>query len=552
MANVKTLKNLLNRIFILNRRNLSLEFKLMQREHQGLLSQGFYTKLAETIDLISCRLRLSIDENAPTKLFASISNSDFLLAYYQRLFSATLGNHDFRKAILYSLTFDVPIWFPLKKTWQEDLSGLGLKFNQPICSTLIWMFQVHSSLRAIARLLISEWDFWKRLVGRNQFLIETSADQKSILLSGFSRGNFPSLHYPSHNFFDWVSDYYREEINFIHDNEELAREGHLRENLHFKKFFGLRSSWMNLLHSYLSLTVFLINIPKSRRVGFGKIFYLVDEVMISIKIFECQKSLSLSHALFPSTYMVVKPLWATQMERQGIEVVCVSYTAFADPLNDSNNRIVNGVWHLSNWKVMWVVDQTQINQMMMTSMKTSEKFITIGVPYWSGKIYVPPKELAGPFVSIFDTYIREDFFGAGTMEAMGWHNPALEIIFLETILQVASELGLTVLHKKKRQISKELDLVFEEKIKETKMRYSQIYHQIEPNYSADSIIEHSSVVVSKPLSTTAFIASQLNIPSLFFDPTGKVKVDDLGLRKCGLAHNHTDLKLLIQKALNLS
>jgi polysaccharide biosynthesis PFTS motif protein len=63
------------------------------------------------------------------------------------------------------------------------------------------------------------------------------------------------------------------------------------------------------------------------------------------------------------------------------------------------------------------------------------------------------------------------------------------------------------------------------------------------------MIEISSLVVSKPISTTAILANQLNVPSIILDPTRNVRADDPGLRKCQLAYDYEDLKVTIKNSL---
>jgi polysaccharide biosynthesis PFTS motif protein len=49
---------------------------------------------------------------------------------------------------------------------------------------------------------------------------------------------------------------------------------------------------------------------------------------------------------------------------------------------------------------------------------------------------------------------------------------------------------------------------------------------VDPDISANRVIEASSLVISMPFTSTALIARELGKPSCYYDPTGLVQKDD--------------------------
>ena len=61
---------------------------------------------------------------------------------------------------------------------------------------------------------------------------------------------------------------------------------------------------------------------------------------------------------------------------------------------------------------------------------------------------------------------------------------------------------------------------------------NKLYHNkkislVDPKVNATNMIEKSNAVISMPFTSTAHIAKELNIPSIFYDSSGLVKTDIL-------------------------
>ena len=83
-----------------------------------------------------------------------------------------------------------------------------------------------------------------------------------------------------------------------------------------------------------------------------------------------------------------------------------------------------------------------------------------------------------------------------------------------------------------------------------KSKYGDSYQAIDESFSAFSLIGLSVVVVSKPISTTAFIATEMGKTSIILDPTKNTQFDDPGLRNCKLAYTADQLFQNIDDSFN--
>jgi len=121
----------------------------------------------------------------------------------------------------------------------------------------------------------------------------------------------------------------------------------------------------------------------------------------------------------------------------------------------------------------------------------------------------------------------------------------LEKDFIRLILEAVTPLNYGVIHKKKRKVSESSEIYMKEEIEDLKLEFGGLYLVVDEDIAPESLIENSSFVISKPISTTAFIALGMGIPSIVFDPTGNLQKSDPGLRTLMLAQNRSEIMKII-------
>jgi polysaccharide biosynthesis PFTS motif protein len=538
------------RIFLLMNRSVSQELA-MQKTHVKLLQEHFYTELRLKLDSVLQDLRLTHNQSPDISVFTRISQNDVSLASSQKLILRTIHSLNFNKAIVYSKTFGTRIWFPIDRKWRDHMGKLGLQFNGPICSVLLVLFKSFTAFRSFLKMLGQELKSRSSDFTQDTFFSEQEQRSPCVYLSGFTEGNFPNVNYDTHNFFDWFASKVGTDYNYIHDCIDYKSSGQAHYNVFYQQTpvpkISLKERWL----CYLILSNLVIRYVFNAQFRIFDLLSQVDEVLISLKLSRTLQNWNYSFAIFPSTVLVAQPLWSKFLEKSGTSVVLVHYTAMAEPLSPSSTKVVEGIWHLSSWTDTWVVDEDQALQMKLTSIFSSKNYLCVGVPYWSGRIYDPiPREARG-CIAVFDTHIRSNqTFGAGVVDEMGWNDPLLEETFIKVVLEVATQLDLVVLHKKKRKVSQIHQQRVDKITERLKLEYGDSYQPIDESFSANSLIGLSVAVVSKPISTTALVATAMGKPSIIFDPTMNTQSDDPGLRDCKLAYTADQLFYFIKDSLD--
>ena len=527
---------IIERIYLLFNRQVSSQFA-MEEMHARLLKDNFYLNFRLKTDSLLETLRVNHDNSQDSILTANISRKDISLAAKQKLILRTINSLSFKKAIVFSKAFNTSIWFPINREMQDQFSQLGLQFNRPMCSLLLALFKILSTIKSFKKLLDHEIGGVRLRLLSTKTLGDSSKIQSNIFLYGFDKSTFPSLTYKSHNFFDWLLLKINKDSHLIHNCTEFKNSKQMWPQIQFQYTVVPHITFSKRLVSYLSLVILIARYLFNPQLKVLDMLSQIDEVIVVLQLSKSAKTWNYDYVIFPSTVLIAQPLWSIFLERSGSKVVLVNYTAMAEPLSPNLTRVVDGIWHLSTWKDTWVVDEQQASQMKLTSKYWSENYSCVGVPYWSGRVLDQIPYTQRGFIAVFDTHIRTNqVFSAGVVDEMGWNDPKLEEAFIELVLQAATRLNLVVLHKKKRKVP-ESQLAIQDRITHRlKAEYGEHYQAIDESFSAVSLVALSVAVVSKPISTTAFIATEMGKLSIVLDPTMNTQSNDPGLRDCKLVY----------------
>jgi polysaccharide biosynthesis PFTS motif protein len=485
--------------------------------------------------------RLTLNQVNEIPIIAGLSAQDIRLGSIQKSMLRTLQKNNFKKAITYSKLTNTLVWFPISRQSQKRLSGLNIAFNPAMCSFLNVIFRCLFIVKAFKKAFtnyIFLFQNFTRLKNPNNLL------EERVYLGGFSVSNFPSPNFATYDFLQWIQHKLVTEKLFLHDCSNLHYKGNSTSmsQVRYNPIVTTIGSFWSEFVVLVSLSFLIMKSLLWSRVSFFDLLSQIDELFIAVRIRSNAFRTGIELALFPNTVIVARPLWTISLEQIGTEVVLVNYSASAEPLEIGSKRVVDGVWNLSSWTRTWIVDAYQEHQMRSISQFYAKDFRVVGVPYWSGRKLEPTFFTGGPWVSVFDTTIRTNLvFSASSIDDLGWDNPHLEEEFIRLVLGAAAPLGLKVLHKKKRRVTESSQRDFEEITRILKDEFGVFYTVVDEDVAPESLIENSSFVISKPISTIAFAAAHDGVPTIFLDPTGNVCKNDPGLRGLPLAQKSSDL-----------
>lgn len=105
-----------------------------------------------------------------------------------------------------------------------------------------------------------------------------------------------------------------------------------------------------------------------------------------------------------------------------------------------------------------------------------------------------------------------------------YYVPQVSIKFLEDIQAVLDEFGIDMAFKRKRDIGKLAHPVYRSAVELIETEPNVI--SISSSVSAARLIENSLAVISMPYTSTALIAANQGIPSVYYDSSAKVVRDD--------------------------
>jgi polysaccharide biosynthesis PFTS motif protein len=517
----------------------------LSNTHDSLIRKKFYSLFRAEIAEMLRVVRQELELNKCSKIDGSVGLSDFQirLGFQQKIILKTLYSLNLKKAIAYSTFTGKNIIFPISKSIRRELTQrVGLRFNHFWCaiaySFLVSLFVLNSS----RELLFSLFRFHSL-----QNSIGISATAKRVYLHNFPIESFPNVDFSTHNFVEWLTLKFSEELVIVHNNENFNLHNNVYPPLNFQFLPTVLCEvpFVYRLSAFLQLGLKLCFNIKSLST-FISMLTQVDEIYTSILLANKRNFFSVDVVFFSNSVSVQRPLWTFVLETRPCQIVFAHYSASAEPSKSFGIDLCDGIWHLSAWSKSWVVDDIQIEYAKKMSDNYAQEFEVVGVPYWSGRIMKELPQGNCFTVSIFDTYIRANqVFSANIIDDLGWNDFYLEWIFISEILEATKNAEMTIIHKRKRPIEDRNSSMRQVNNFNLQSRYGKSYFVIDESFSAESLVDLSHLVIVKPISTVAFIAKERAKPVIFFDPTGNLEKEDPMLRGIPLASNRKELYDLI-------
>lgn len=236
----------------------------------------------------------------------------------------------------------------------------------------------------------------------------------------------------------------------------------------------------------------------------------------------------------------VKPVWFSKVKIGSSRIIYVNLSASSSPI--TFNEIEFFGWErLSLWDEVWVLDAHQKHLFSAHSIQTTSKVISMGCPFWTDSLepFVDSKN-KGDYIAIFDIQPTRKFLGWSGLYDCGYFDSAYSLNFIRDILDVSVRLGKTCILKSKRKSPKYFDAEYHQGIESLGQEYKNFIYA-DADIAPHRIIQDSLVTISVPFTSTAIIALELGVPSLFYDPIGKVLSNDPSARGICVVSGKTEL-----------
>lgn len=495
------------------------------------------------------------NQESQKQIFKNLKVADLAFFNAQCDTSYLLTSFAFNRAVANYYGSGTNFIFPLNKEWQSIFAEYGIVTNRNACSFL-W-----KSYRGII-IVKSSVTYFKFFLTT---ILEKLRKSKKVNIKNIGSANVYFYDISERNLPRLTNDIYEKnivtwykkivlkdnKINVHHnvknfDNKDSIALGY--EFTYNKSLFFQADIFTELKNLLWWSNFFLKNIinPSIR------IYLLVNfnEILKAKRVGDIIDNLDLNAVVFNNSIGSIKPLWAVLLERNEIQIDYVFYACYAEPADIDGNGPIDGFWALAIWENYYVVDEYQKHQLQNQLINTNSKITFETIPWWVD-VNLPIPSLDKKTICLFDTILHGNLYTLGTLNQFGWHKPELATLYLHIVLEVAHDLGLTILYKFKRMKGKNIrNKKHWDAISKLLIEYKDIIIQVDDRISPERLIQNSSITISKPLSTTAIIARSLNKPTIYLDPTTAINKSDPALRGIIILSTKKELLYHITNLLN--
>lgn len=215
-----------------------------------------------------------------------------------------------------------------------------------------------------------------------------------------------------------------------------------------------------------------------------------------------------------------RPLWTYELEKLGVPITMIMFSNSA-VLKVHNEEAYPAEFGRYSWKDYEIVSDWQHKVLRKYSIFGLEsKFRINGVPWFQDRPY---KFLQSEkcMIAVFDVEPKLGYFGLTSLNDWGLSSISYALDFLDSIMEICAKHEVLVMHKRKRDLSK--DRIHPEYAQKLESLAKNLHYLSIPASVAPSrLIQQVSGVISWIPTTTELLARQMNVPSIYFDPSGKL------------------------------
>jgi polysaccharide biosynthesis PFTS motif protein len=352
-----------------------------------------------------------------------------------------------------------------------------------------------------------------------------------ILNPSFPKGDIFSEE-SEFNFINWHSKRSKNKICYIHFDKNF-KQGEIRyKNQKVSIIYVAKLKFTNGIANKIKIfkncVVLVINSGFKIPGKFISVFKIIDQIILSEQIRVTSQNSLPDIIIFSDSYGILKPYWTNTLQEQNVKIQYYFFSSYDSPtvINDEDPRL--DFWKLNTWPEIYCVDDYQASFINFHKVSRNQKVQIVGFPDFSD-FPIQFANLDSRFkMLVFDYEPTVGHFGYSSINDCGYYTYASNLLFIKLLYELAKELNIEMMHKPKRlYLDNQRDSNY---LTYLKSLDSNFYKSIDPRVSPRKIIKISDIVVSKPLTSTAFIAKELSKESVYFDPIGKVSQQDPALR----------------------
>ena len=227
--------------------------------------------------------------------------------------------------------------------------------------------------------------------------------------------------------------------------------------------------------------------------------------------------------LFNNSSFIYRPLWTYEAERRGARITFYYYSTNCENFKRTGGYLpLDYGYQAMNWPHYLVWDEYNADFVRRAVGETAN--ISVVGPIWFHDSGEEIPAIGGRGVAVFDvTPYRESRYRVWGLD-LEYFVPQTCLPFLSDIQKITNDAGYMMLWKRKRKIGSIAHPHYRRFAEHLGMAKNVL--TVDPDISANRVIEASTAVISMPFTSTALIARELGKPSCYYDPSGMVQKDD--------------------------
>lgn len=521
------------------------------RGYENLLKNNDLYKIRKAIESI-CEFEYKKASNQSSENFLlNLSKADLAFYIAQRNTSYLLTSFTFNRAIANYYTGNISLVFPLNKEWQQIFKEYEIISNKHLCLILWRIYTLGSIFRNLLVFIKSS-----KVIKSKKFFAKTAYPVTNDSFSNIYFYDISLRNLPSESGLEFeknIVTWYKKNvllgdpINVVHN----VRDHNSKKLTHIGFKFSYYQTLFfndNIYGSIRALTWYFVALLKNfthLKTNLN-LLLIFAEMIDAKKTYDRYKESNLTALVFNNSIGSTKPIWAVVLEKQKVRLDYCFYACYAEPLDIDFNYPIDGYWKLARWNNYYVVDKYQSEQLSLQVIHRPLNIYKDVIPWWSDT-NIEIGEYSDKSIVLFDTILHSNLYTLGTLNQFGWYKVEIAKKYLLIALETAQELDLIVFYKLKRiRESKNRNSEHWNYINDLIIKFNKNVVQIDDRVAPERIIKSTRITISKPLSTTAIIAKQMEKPSVYLDPTMGVLKNDPALRGIELVYGKNDLKQFIQ------
>jgi polysaccharide biosynthesis PFTS motif protein len=438
----------------------------------------------------------------------------------QILLKRLIGRNLNSRLLMCMTNRDRKLVYPLPDEWVEVLNSMGIKVAKYRAKLLFWCFSVvvliHDSLKSVK-------EVFERLSTPRVAIVGAY-----VHLIGLSKINLPIA---TDRFGFTIVDWYLGWIgrapkirNLTHDVVNQPAHKQVDVNVIYSPFYLLGLSTFSsrakhLIWFYSALYHVLFQALIGRPAG----LLLLREAAMARRIRQIGLNGNLAEEyLFSCSQHLYRPLWTYVAEKYGA-LITMYYYSVSMPFEYRGKRPKNEVG-LQSMTWSRILTFSKSHESYLKAATNGRLNIETVSPIYYSDYIAPVPCYDKKNIAVFDVTPVRDAERALLAPADNYRIAEVGIRFLEEIYLTLAAAGYNIVWKKKRSISKIHSKIYMTYAESFRKRPGVI--EVHPDVAAARVVDMCLAVISMPFTSTAVLASAAHRPSVFYDPTGDLCIQD--------------------------